>query len=365
MALYPFAEWRPLAAGDPGSRLAAHDVVCLHTMAGFLTGTEAMFRDKGWAGTESHFGIGGPADLDKDGVIYQWVDTDFQADANLQGNARLISIETSDGGNETTPWSQAQLDAIIALVLWCCREYSIPAELIPDSAQGRRGIGYHRQGIDPWRVTNGEKWSNATGKVCPGQVRITQLIDNIIPRVQQELSGRPTPTPAVLQLWSISPDSGMAGAQVELSGSGFTMATGVAFGPVWADSWSTTGDQHITAIVPEPITSGSVWVTVNSQDATSAAVAFSYDQSPSFPSLSLTSVSPDTTAAGSQVVLSGSGFTSATGVAFGDVPANSWWIDDDTQVTATVPAPLTSGSVWVTVSKVDAATEAVLFTYET
>ena len=64
------------------------------------------------------------------------------------------------------------------------------------------------------------------------------------------------------------------------------------------------------------------------------------------------------------MVLSGAGFTGATGVAFGDVWADAWWIDDDSQISATVPEPLTSGSVWVTVSSPDVTSEAVAFTYE-
>ena len=52
MATYPNAEWRPLAAGSPGATMDAHDVVCVHTMVGFLAGTESMFRQDGWTGTE-------------------------------------------------------------------------------------------------------------------------------------------------------------------------------------------------------------------------------------------------------------------------------------------------------------------------
>lgn len=255
--------------------MTSHDVVCLHTMAGFLAGTEAMFQQEGWKGTESHFGVGGPADSGKDGVVYQWVDTDFQADANLQGNARLISIETSDGGDETTPWSDAQLDAIAALVVWACQEYSIPAALIPDSGSDRRGIGYHRQGIDPWRTTGTEKWSNAAGKVCPGDVRIDQLINDVIPRVQQELGGS---SDSEFLLASVDPSAATAGSSVTLTGSGFDAAVAVWFGDVEVEEWTIDDDTQVTATVPQPITSGSVWVTVASPDSTSEGLLFSYEE---------------------------------------------------------------------------------------
>jgi hypothetical protein len=339
--------------------MSAHDIVCVHTMAGFLAGTESMFQKDGWAGTESHFGVGGPADPGKDGIVYQWVDTDFQADANLQGNARLISIETSDGGDETNPWSTAQLDAITEIIVWCCREYSIPAELIADSAPGRRGIGYHRQGIDPWRVAGGEKWSNSQGKVCPGDVRIAQLVNDIVPRVKQQVS----PPSGSFRLESVSPESGVSGSEVVLTGSGFNEATGVSFGDVWVETWTIDDDTQITATVPEPLTSGSVSVTVTSADATSEAVLFTYEETGT-PALSLWSISPESGVSGSEVVLTGSGFNEANGVSFGDVWVETWTIDDDTQITATVPEPLTSGSVSVTVTSADATSEAFSFSYE-
>ena len=359
MALYPSAEWRPLAAGDSGEKMSTHDVVCLHTMAGFLAGTEAMFRQNGWTGTESHFGVGGPADAGKDGVVYQWVDTDFAADANLQGNPRLISIETSDGGDETNPWSPAQLDAIIGILVWCCREYSIPAELIADSAPGRRGIGYHRQGIDPWRVAEGELWSKAQGKVCPGDTRISQLIDDVVPRVQQLLSTGP----AAPVLHLVSPDRGAGGTQVVLSGSGFSEATSVWFGDVPVETWTVDDDSRITATVPDPLTSGSVPVVVASPDATSEAVSFAYEEA-SPQALALWSVVPDTGTAGSEVLLFGSGLLEANGVSFGGVWVETWTIDDDSQITATVPEPISSGGVWVAVSSPGAWSESLLFTYD-
>ena len=357
MALYPNADYRPIAPGDPPDRMVRYDVVCLHTMDGFLAGTEAEFRKNGWVGTESHFGVGGPADQGRDGTVWQWVDTDFQADANLQGNPRLISIETSDGRHAATPWSAAQLDAITELVVWCCRTHSIPPDLITDSASTRRGIGYHRLGIDPWRVAGTEKWSNAVGKVCPGDVRIDQLINDVVPRVRAQLA------PAgPVRLDSVSPDAGTAGSTVRITGSGFLQADGVAFGDVWVQLWSIDDDTQITATVPEPLTSGSVWVVVTSPDAVSERAAFAYDETPPT-TLSLVGVDPDGGETGSTVVLTGSGFLQADGVAFGDVWVQLWSIDDDTQITATVPEPLTSGSVWVVVTSPTATSEPVSFAY--
>jgi hypothetical protein len=53
-------------------------------------------------------------------------------------------------------------------------------------------------------------------------------------------------------------------------------------------------------------------------------------------------------AGGSQVTISGSGFTGATGVSFGTVQATSFSVDSDSKITAVTPAG--SGVVAVTVT---------------
>ena len=172
--------WDPLGP-QTQPRMTRHDIVCFHTMVGSLAGTNSMFHDQGYNGTESHFGVGG------DGTTRQWQDTDYTADANLNGNHRIISIETADygepafgkwdtGNSALVPaWTDAQIRALAEITAACCEAYSIPLALVPDSLPIRRGIAYHRQGIDPWRVPGGEQWSAARGKACPGDRRIAQV----------------------------------------------------------------------------------------------------------------------------------------------------------------------------------------------
>lgn len=178
MTLYPHAQWRPLADQQPG-RMSGHDLIILHTAVGSLASTDAYFREGGYGGTESHFGVG------HDGTVYQWTDLECRADANLDANSHAISIETADrgegfpywdpGGTDVPAWRPEQVEAIAQIVAWCAQRYSIPLVLVPDSKPGRRGVGYHRQGIDPWRVDSGERWSTHPGKVCPGERRISQV----------------------------------------------------------------------------------------------------------------------------------------------------------------------------------------------
>lgn len=197
MAHYPGADWRPLAADEAHQGLMSrHDIVCLHTMVGTLDGTDTYFHQDGYGGTESHFGVGG------DGRIFQWTDTDRMADANLDGNPRVLSIETEDmgpdfpqwTGSNVPAWTDAQIEAICQVTAWACKKYDIPAALIPDTLSTRRGIGYHRQGIEgSWTdgsgYVRGEHWSTSTGKTCPGDRRIQQLKERVIPRVREILNG--------------------------------------------------------------------------------------------------------------------------------------------------------------------------------
>lgn len=191
---YPGAAYRPLGP-QTQPRLGTHEVVCLHTAVGSLAGTDSYFRDQGFGGTESHFGVGGKWGPDAaaglDGVVYQWQDLDYTADANYEGNDRVISIETADNAPQLPAdieaWTPAQLDAIVALVAWLCRTYDIPARLVPDTRPGTRGIGYHAQGTAASLPAGWERWSTTVGKPCPTTRRINQLISVVIPRVQLAL----------------------------------------------------------------------------------------------------------------------------------------------------------------------------------
>ncbi len=196
----PGVTYRPLETVQRQARMTRHDIVCLHTMVGNLTSTDRMFRANGWGGTESHFGVGGKWGDGRDGEIIQWQDTDFRADANLDGNPRVISIETGDNAprsaSDIGPWTPKQIDAIVRIIVWACKTYDIPAVLIPDSKPGRRGIGYHRQGCEHSRgvgtvpgflLPGGERWSDDKGNpivvkaielVVTGQLSAKQAFQN-------------------------------------------------------------------------------------------------------------------------------------------------------------------------------------------
>lgn len=184
MARMPGAVWKPLASNYASQgAIRSFDLICIHTMVGSLTGTDSYFRSgngAGFAGTESHFGTG------PFGEITQWQDTAYRADANLDGNYHILSIENADvgagypkwnlnNGAEVPAFTELQCEAIAKILAWAYKTHGIPLVLVPDSKPGRRGVCYHAQGVDPGRVAGGEKWSSAYGKVCPGARRIAQI----------------------------------------------------------------------------------------------------------------------------------------------------------------------------------------------
>jgi N-acetylmuramoyl-L-alanine amidase-like protein len=178
------------------ARIRSKDIICIHTMVGYLFSTEDMFDNEGFTGTESHFGVGGKWGSDVrgrnlDGAVWQFQDTDFTADANLEGKWTVISIETADNApqdpDDLLPWTPKQVESIVDLIAELCLKYNIPPKLIPDTKDGRRGLAYHAQGCTPNVVAGGQHWSTKKGKVCPGPARIKQFKNTIIPRVQGKL----------------------------------------------------------------------------------------------------------------------------------------------------------------------------------
>jgi hypothetical protein len=145
------------------------------------------------------------------------------------------------------------------------------------------------------------------------------------------------PTPAITSLNPSTGGSG-GGTSVTISGSGFANATGVFFGGVAASSFIIVSDSSITAVAP-PEAAGTVDVTVTAYGTVSGFTnadrfVYSPNLAPAVTGLGTTSGS---TAGGTSVTVSGSGFTGATGVTFGGTAA-SFTVRSDGWLTATAPA---------------------------
>lgn len=166
--------------------------ITVHTAVGTLAGTEAWFTPSGRP--YSHFGVGG------DGTIRQWQDLRFRAASDKDGNPYSISIECEDRGALFPTWSGStvpmftarQADALEVLLSWLCHRFGLPKSAIDSSCPHERGIGWHRLGIDPYRRAGCLSWSSAYAKACPGDNRIAQLRDEIIPNVSSPEDDMPT-----------------------------------------------------------------------------------------------------------------------------------------------------------------------------
>ncbi len=198
MALYPEAKIDLITKGTPVA-LTRVDGYLAHTIVGSAESCINMFKGNGYGGSTSHFVMA------HDGTVTQLVDTKHRANCQVEGNWRLLSCEHADYGEGFPKWNlndagqvpaftDAQVDAEIELQVWMSRTHGFPARLM-GSSKGEQGIGYHKLGCDPYRVSGGEKWSSSYGKVCPGTRRIEQLQTIIIPEVQRRLAGaEPIPT---------------------------------------------------------------------------------------------------------------------------------------------------------------------------
>ncbi len=155
------------------------------------------------------------------------------------------------------------------------------------------------------------------------------------------------------QVGSIAPPTGsvLGGTSVAISGINFTGATAVTFGSVPATSFNILSDTQVTATSPAAQAVGSVDVTVtgpNGTSSTSLADLFVYTDPPA-PTVTAVSPARGSTAGGTSVTITGTGFDGATAVTFGSTPAMSFSVLSDSQITAISP-PGTAGASNVTVA---------------
>ncbi len=122
---------------------------------------------------ESHFYIG------RTGVIFQFVDTNVRADANVDANGFAVSVESWDDSNRNPllGWNEAMVAAAKRLAAWVCDTHGI--RKAPATSWNAGGIGGHNWFPYPW----------AGGpRQCPGVTRNAQLRDDIIPAVANGLN---------------------------------------------------------------------------------------------------------------------------------------------------------------------------------
>src|ERR671923_215844 len=156
---------------------------------------------------------------------------------------------------------------------------------------------------------------------------------------------------------NISPTSGPVGCVVTITGTNFNNpnVTDVEFNNTNAASFRIDSGTSITAVVGTGTTTGAVEVT--NADGTDSGPTFTVANT-TCPTIS--SFTPTSGPVGTSVTITGTGFTGATAVKFNGVAA-SFAVNSSTQITATVPAGATSGTIAVTTAA-GTGTSASIFT---
>lgn len=180
MAWYPAAtrmELQPESDSQPAIRPTQF---ILHSIAAPWTArrTYEFWRDS--SNLESHFGLGYEGDL------AQFIGTETRADATGAANRRAdgtgaVSLESASNLQASDPWTAAQIEQIIRLGVWLHQQHDIPLRICrtPDDP----GFGYHRL-FSAW---------NPDGHACPGDVRVKQFRDVILPAIVARATNTPPP----------------------------------------------------------------------------------------------------------------------------------------------------------------------------
>ena len=156
---------------------------------------------------------------------------------------------------------------------------------------------------------------------------------------------------------AISPVSGTTagGTPVTITGTGFLTGATVKLGGTSATGVSVTNSTTITATTAAHA-AGAVDVVVTNTDAQSGTLSQGYTYTtPVNPAPTVSSISPvsGTTAGGTPVTITGTGFLAGATVSFGGTPATGVGVTNSTTITATTPAHA-AGAVNVVVTNTDA-----------
>ncbi len=163
--------------------------------------------------------------------------------------------------------------------------------------------------------------------------------------------GNPAPT-----VTSIAPTSGTAngGTALTITGTGFLAGATVSMGGAAATNVNVASSTSITATTAAHA-AGAVNVVVSNTDAQAGTLANGYTYTASNPAPTVTSISPTngTTAGGTSVTITGTGFLTGATVSIGGTAATNVNVVGSTSITTTTPAHA-AGAVNVVVTNTDA-----------
>lgn len=206
MARYPGAKWDPIPENSTQATITPTQFIVHSVIAPWTADRIGQYWRES-TNLESHFGLGYAGDLN------QYIDTTVRADANASANVRAVSIETASNLQGTDPWTDEQLEKLVQLGVWLNQTHGIPASL-PTTWNGP-GMGYHRL-YASWSVD---------GTACPGNARVAQFTDYVLPEINRRLNPTPPPTPEGFLMSSVLNSANAI--DVEIADSNYV---GLAFG---------------------------------------------------------------------------------------------------------------------------------------
>ena len=174
----------------------------------------------------------------------------------------------------------------------------------------------------------------------------------------------PNPAPTVT---GISPTSGTTagGTAVSITGTGFLSGATVSVGGTAATNVVVVGSTSITATTPAHA-AGAVNVVVTNTDAQAGTLTNGYTYTNPAPTVTGISPNSGTTAGGTSVTITGTGFLSGASVTIGGAAATNIVVASSTSISARTPAHA-AGVVDVVVTNTDtkSGTGTGIFTYQT
>ncbi len=192
------------------------------------------------------------------------------------------------------------------------------------------------------------------GNIAPPGYYMLFLVNSAgVPSVAKfsKLGAAPAPT-----ISSITPNSGTVngGTSVTVTGANFVTGATVKLGTTSATGVTVVNSTTITATTPAHA-AGAVNVVVTNTDAQSGTLTNGYTYSAANPAPNVTAINPTsgTTAGGTNVSITGTGFLAGATVKIGGTAATSVTVVGSTSITATTPAHA-AGAASVVVTNSDA-----------
>jgi N-acetylmuramoyl-L-alanine amidase len=165
---------------------ALHWILC-HTIVGTV--------DSALPGKHYHLYVRG------NGNFIQRQDLALRSAASVDANPYSIAIVCEDkgsgfpswSGSNVPPYTPEQVDTLIVVLSWICHRFGLSTSAIRTTClNDANGIGWHRLGIDGDFPDEWPYWgrqpgcletSLSEGKPCPGDNRIDQVVNDIVPAV--------------------------------------------------------------------------------------------------------------------------------------------------------------------------------------